>query len=275
MSVSTHKQTLAFFGATGGVCNAALAHALQAGHTCTALARTPQKLIDMIRTAHNISLETIESHLTIHTGDIKDVSAVSSALRDPHDTSKLVDSIIFGIGGYPVFKWSVWQPITLNDVHICEDGTLTIFRALEALASEGVAVTSQGTKPLFISISTTGISDKRRDVPLLLYPLYHYTLHVPHLDKKKAEQLLVKDDGRHIRDCVIIRPTLLTDAAPAGVEKLRVGWEWKDEDVEKSGVREAGPQLGWSVGRKDVGAFVFKKAVQEGNWDGRCVSLTN
>lgn len=274
MSVFTPKQALAFFGATGGVCNAALAHALQAGHKCTALARTPQKLIDMLRITHSIPLDTMEAHLAIHTGDIKDITAVSSALRHPQDPLKLVDAIVFGIGGYPVLQWSFWQPITLNDTHICEDGTLTIFRALEHLETEGVVATSQGVKPLFISISTTGISDKSRDVPLLLYPIYRYALHVPHLDKKKAECLLVEDGGRHICDCVIVRPTLLTDAAPAGVAKLRVGWEWKGEEVEKDGAREAGPQLGWSVGRRDVGAFVFEKVVQEGGWDGRCVSLT-
>lgn len=274
MFPATSNQTLAFFGATGGVCNAALAHALAAGCFCTALARTPQKLVDMLRTTHNIPLKTIEAHLTVHTGDIKDAAAVFSALRSPNNSSYLVDNIVFGVGGYPVLQWSLWQPITLNDVHICEDGTQTIMDALKSLVSKGIGATSQGVKPLFISISTTGISDKARDVPWLLYPLYCYILHVPHLDKKKAEQLLLNDQGRHIRNCVIVRPTLLTDAAPAGVEKIRIGWEWKGTELERDGEIEAGPQLGWSVGRRDVGAFVFEKVVKEGGWEGKCVSLT-
>ena len=274
MSTSTTKQTLAFFGATGGVTNTTLALALKANHHCTALARTPQKLIDMLRTTHDVPLKNIEAYLTIHIGDVKDVSAVSKALRDPNDSSKLVDTIIFGIGSYPKYQWSLWQPITLQDVNICEDGTKTIFSALESLAGQGVAVTSEGKKPLMASISTTGISSKARDVPWLLMPLYQWTLHVPHEDKRKAEQLLLNDDGVHVRDCVVVRPTLLTDAAPRGVGNIRVGWEWKSKDVERRGVREPGPQLGWTIGRKDVGAFVFEKVVSEGGWEGRCVSLT-
>lgn len=271
---SSSTQTLCFFGATGGVANSTLSLALKAGYHSTALARTPQKLIDMLRTIHDVPLERIETHLTIHTGDIKDVSAVSAALRSPLDQTKLVDTIVFGIGGYPVMQWSFFQPITLNDVHICEDATTTIFRALEGLEGQGITESSAGRKPLFSSISTTGISDKGRDVPLLLYPIYVYALHVPHGDKKKAENLLVNDGGRHIRDCVIVRPTLLTDAAASGVDKLRVGWEWKGEETEKAGVKEVGPQLGWTVGRKDVGGFVFEKVIKEGGWEGRCVSLT-
>ena len=272
--MSAPTQTLAFFGATGGVTNSTLAQALTAGYYSAALARTPQKLIDMLRTVHSISLETIEKYLTIHTGDINDLSAVSAALRSPLDPSKLVDTICFGIGAYPVMQWSLFQPITLSDIHICESGVQTIFTALDELEKQGITASSSGLKPLFSSISTTGISDKIRDVPLLLYPVYVYALHVPHEDKKKAELLLVNDGGKHVRDCVVVRPTLLTDAAPAGVEKLRVGWEWKGKETERAGVKEAGPQLGWSVGRKDVGAWVFEKVIKEGGWEGRCVSLT-
>ncbi|KAF1923323.1 uncharacterized protein M421DRAFT_425986 [Didymella exigua CBS 183.55] len=271
--MSPPTQTLAFFGATGGVTNTTLAKTLNAGYHSTALARTPQRLIDMLRTAHSVPLEIIEKYLTIHTGDVKDISAVSAALKNPLDQSKLVDTIIFGIGGYPVMQRSLLQPITLNDVHICEDAISTIFRALEALEIQGVTQSKTGRKPLFSTISTTGISDKGRDVPLLLYPLYIYVLHVPHEDKRKAEQLLINDDGKHIRDCVVVRPTLLTDVAASGVEKLRVGWEWKGAETEKAGIKDKGPELGWTVGRKDVGGWVFEKVVREGGWEGRCVSL--
>ncbi|KAJ4406579.1 hypothetical protein N0V91_004522 [Didymella pomorum] len=272
--MSTPTQTIAFFGATGGVTNSTLACTLTAGYHCTALARTPQKLIDMLRTVHSISSEIIEKYLTIQTGDIKDTTAVAAALRNPLDPSKLVDTICFGVGAYPVMQWSFFQPITLSDVHICEEGVKTIFAALEELGKQGVTSSSSGAKPLFSSISTTGISNKVRDVPLLLYPVYIYALHVPHEDKRKAEQMLINDNGKHLRDCVVVRPTLLTDAAPAGTQKLRVGWEWKGAETERAGVKEAGPQLGWSVGRKDVGAWVFEKVVREGGWEGRCVSLT-
>jgi NAD(P)H-binding len=274
MSAFTPDQTLAFFGATGGVCNRTLALALKAGHHCTALARTPQKLTNMLRTENDVSSETIDKYLTVHSGHIKDIAAISGTLLNPHDTSRLVDTIIFGIGSYPKFQWSLVQPITLQDTQVCEDGTRSVFDALERLAEKGIAATSSARKPLFVSISTTGITTKTRDVPRLLFPLYHWTLHVPHMDKQKAEQLLVLDGGAHIRDCVVVRPTLMTDAAPKGVGALRIGWEWKGAETERDGVVEPGPQLGWSVGRKDVGGFLFEKVVQEGGWEGRCVSLT-
>ena len=58
----------------------------------------------MLRTVHSVPLETIETYLTIHTDDIKNVSVVSSALKSPHDASKLVDTIVFGIREYPVVQ---------------------------------------------------------------------------------------------------------------------------------------------------------------------------
>lgn len=274
MSTSTHEQTIAFFGASGGVCNTTLALALKAGHYCTVLARTPQRVLDMLRVAHNVSLETIDKYLTIHTGHIKDISVVSISLLNPRDTTKLVDTVVFGIGSYPKFQWSLFQPITLQDTTVCADGTATIFRAVEHLASQGINSSVKGEKPLFVSVSTTGISEKARDVPWVLMPLYQWTLHVPHMDKKKAEDLAVKDGGRHVRDCVIVRPTLMTDAGPRGAEGLRVGWEWNGMEIERNGVREPGPQMGWSVGRKDVGGFIFEKVLGEGGWEGKCVSLT-
>ncbi|UPX10194.1 uncharacterized protein EKO05_0000865 [Ascochyta rabiei] len=274
MSASTPKQTLAFFGATGGVCNTTLALALKAGYHCTALARTPQKLADMLQIANNVPSKVLDEYLTIYAGDIKDVPAISQTLLNPQDASRLVDTIVFGIGSYPKFQWSLLQPITLQDTKVCEDGTRSIFHAISSLAKQGIASTSTGTRPLFVSISTTGITTKTRDVPLFLVPLYHWTLHVPHMDKQKAEQLLINDHNQHIRDCVVVRPTLMTDAEPKGVHALRIGWEWKGEETEKDGVKEAGPQLGWSVGRKDVGGFLFEKVLCEGGWEGRCVSLT-
>lgn len=274
MSTSTPKQTLAFFGATGGVCNTTLALALRAEHYCTALARTPQKLVDLLRTNHGVSLETLDKYLTIHTGDIKDPTAIAKVLLNPQAPSKLIDTIVFGIGSYPKFQWSLFQPVTLVDTKICEEGTTTVLRAIDTLAEQGISTSSAGVKPLFISVSTTGISSKARDVPWLLVPLYHWTLHVPHMDKRKAEQVLVTDGGRHIRDCVVVRPTLLTDGEPRGVSALRVGWEWKGEERVRDGVQEVGPQMGWTNGRKDVGAFIFEKAVCEEGWAGKCVSLT-
>lgn len=99
------------------------------------------------------------------------------------------------------------------------------FRHARATEDRGRCwATSQGAKQLFTSVSTMGISDSDevRDVPLLLNLIYQYALHVSHLDNRVAEVLLIEDEGRHVRDCAIDRPTLLTGAAPAGAGKLRV-----------------------------------------------------
>lgn len=84
------------------------------------------------------------------------------------------------------------------------------------------------------------------------------------------------DAGQHVRDFVIVRPTLLTDAEPKGVQGVKVGWEWgaAGEENVKDGVPEPGPMLGYSIGRKDVGEWMLRKVVVEGGWEGRCVSLT-
>lgn len=274
MSTTKPTQTLAFFGATGGVCASTLALALTAGHTCTALSRTPSKLTTLLLTTYHLPPAVLKTHLTIHAGSISSPAAISLVLKNPTDPTKLVDTIIFGIGSSPVLQWNPLQPITLSDPHVCAAGTGAIFSALEALAAECVVACSAGEKPLFVSISTTGISDKARDVPALLWPVYKYALAVPHEDKRVAEGLLRRDQGGHVRDCVVVRPTLLTDGVARGVAELRVGWEWVGEERVRDGVVEVGPQLGWGVGRRDVGAFVFEKVVCEGGWEGRCVSLT-
>ncbi|KAF2465715.1 uncharacterized protein BDR25DRAFT_294742 [Lindgomyces ingoldianus] len=270
--MSASKQTIAFFGATGGCACAALAAALRNGHTCTALARTPDKLRNMLTTTHLIPATTLDSQLTIHAGDVKDSSAVQKVLTLPSNPSVLVDTILFGVGSTPALQWSIMQPVTLTDPTLCEVGMSTVLSTLSCLTESGVSTTAYGKKPFIITISTTGISDGKRDVPYLLYPLYHWLLQVPHVDKKKAEQLLVNDKGANSRDFVIIRPTLLTDGAARGLGKVRVGWEWgvRKETQEK----ELGPALGWTVGRTDVGEFIFREVVVKGGWEGKCVTLT-
>ena len=85
-------------------------------------------------------------------------------------------------------------------------------------------------KPLMVVISTTGLSSQGRDVPLLMLPLYHWMLPVPHADKQKMERLLVDATTSNpatspISGFVVVRPSLLTDGAMLGLDKVRVGWE--------------------------------------------------
>jgi hypothetical protein len=59
-----------------------------------------------------------------------------------------------------------------------------------------------------------------------------------------------------------------------------VGGEWlvRDEGEGEGGEKmrkrdeEVGPVLGWSVGRRDVGGFVWR-VVREGGWEGKGVSV--
>jgi hypothetical protein len=239
-----------------------------------AVARDPKKLRAHLETNMGIPASTIDTYLTIIPGDGKNEAAVAATLRSPLDQSKLADTILFGIGTTPKYQASLTTPITMTDKTVCEDCTRTIFASLSSLAAQGVATTAAGLKPLYVTVSTTGISNKRRDVPASLWPLYHWTLAVPHEDKKKTEALVVADRGRHVRDFVIVRPTLLMSGAAKGLEKVKFGWEWAAQESERGGVKEPGPALGYGISRKDVGLFIYRRVMVEGGWEGKCVSLT-
>lgn len=170
---------------------------------------------------------------------------------------------------------SITKPCTLDDPHVCEMGMSTVLTALRALSDEdGITTTAAGTKPVIVTISTTGIGAGKRDVPLALYPLYHWMLQIPHADKKKMEELLfTAARDQRIADFVIVRPTLLTDGAPKGTAKVRAGWEWGMQGMEGRQAQK-GPELGWTIGRTDVGAWIFEEVIRNGGWEGKCVSLT-
>lgn len=90
-------QSIAFFGATGDCAGWALAHALQDGHECRALARSREKLLDLMR-RKGLSTDVLDKHLTIIQGNAKDINDVKRVLSFD---GKTVDSIMFGIGMSP------------------------------------------------------------------------------------------------------------------------------------------------------------------------------
>lgn len=107
-------------------------------------------------------------------------------------------------------------------------------------------------KPILTAISTTGISSKR-DIPIVMIPLYHWLLRVPHADKKVMEELVEKAAARNvIRSHVIVRPSLLTDGKKLGLSSVRVGWENVDGN---------GAAVGYTISREDVGGFIFEKVI--------------
>lgn len=149
-----------------------------------------------------------------------------------------------------------------------------IYTALERLAlrASPIVATSTGQKPLLIVVSTAGCG-RRRGVPLPVLLQYNYLLGSPLADKQRMEDVVLRDQGDHVRDFVIVRPLVLTDGEARGEKGLRMGWEWGVEGSEEREL-EKGPEIGYYVSRKDVGTWIFEKAVCEGGWEGKCVYLT-
>lgn len=248
-------KTIAFFGATGGCGLAALARSLSASHTCQALCRNPSRLTTALSTNYP---DAPTATLTITEGNAHDPAAVSKVLAHPTDPSRLVDLVVFNLGG--VFNA---RKFALEDPTVCQTAMRTLLSTLDSLVGAG-----HGAYPRIAAVSSTGISDKGRDFPLLIAPLYHIMLPGPHADKKEMEKAL---RGGRAREWTLVRPTLLKDGVNNPSKGIRVGVE----DLE-AGVLES-LEMGYSITRDDVGKWIFENLVQK---DGKeyvrkAVSLTN
>ncbi|KAL2013565.1 hypothetical protein VTN00DRAFT_1090 [Thermoascus crustaceus] len=253
--MDSRRPTLAFFGATGGSTISCLAPAVEAGYKCTALARDPSKLEKLLQT-RGVSESAILSNLQITAGNVTDVDAVTKTLTRDGAT---VDIVISGIGGKLLFD-NPLKP-TLDNPTICQDAISTVIHALRTLP---------GPKPILVALSTTGISDKKRDLPIAMMPMYHWMLKVPHKDKKVMESLILEEvdrpvTQRGISNFVIVRPSLLTDGPGLGVDKIKAGTETR-------------PAVGYTISRNDVGAWVFEKVIknpeEESKFLGQIVTIT-
>lgn len=251
--------TVAFFGATGGCAGFCLADTLNAGYHCTALARTPAKLTKAML-EKGVSSSTLDQQLTIIEGNVKDIQAVKRALQL---NGRVVDKIVNGVGALPVLRWSLTQPVTLDDPTICQDAGTTILEALQALNST--------TKPLLISVSTTGIPPRGKpwDVPFALSAIYRYGLQVPHHDKEVlqenlAEHVKLPESQRGCSAYVLVKASLLMDGPGYGLEKVREG----SEDQ---------PAVGYTIRRRDVGAWMFDRLIKNDmkpEWENKGVCIT-
>ncbi|RYP25942.1 hypothetical protein DL767_008215 [Monosporascus sp. MG133] len=263
----TMKKTIAFFGATGGCGLSALRHSLAAGLTCIALCRTPSKLADRFPSAQY-------PNLTVVQGNAHDADAVARCLVVPSDPSHqtnlgahLVDTIVFSLGGA-----FIWSRLTLDDPHVCERGIAAVLDAIATVRSSNPKYT--GWRPTIAAVSTTGISRAGRDIPLLMVPLYHGILRIPHADKRALEDRLVARRGSGGEDCdydyVVVRPSLLSDGAKPERD-IRVGVEDLRAEVLES--RETGN----FISREDVGRWIFEELVHGGGgkrYHGKAVSIT-
>lgn len=173
--------------------------------------------------------------------------------------SGTADIIVSGIGGKLLFS----NPLspTLDNPTICQDAMRTIITAVDEVnSSSGIE-----KRPLVITLSTTGISDVQRDLPIAMIPMYHWMLKVPHEDKKVMERVILDSEKDVLGGYVIVRPSLLTDGASVGdLSKIRVG-------VETS------PAVGYTISREDVGRWVFEYLVKKGResqYVGEAVTIT-
>ena len=251
------KPLIAFYGATGGSTISALVPALKAGYDCTArkhptslnpttanrrpsVARNPSKLTALLF-EHGVPPSALEAHLTISQGDIYNASDCKKPLTL---NARTVDLVVSGIG----------VPPTGPEIIVCTTAANNILSAIPSLP-----LTASGKKPLFIALSTTGVSNGPRDVPLLFAPLYHWFLANPHKDKRNMESAIAEQTDHF----VIVRPSLLTNGKARGGNKIRVGTEEK-------------PAVGYTISRDDVGLWMFENLVKgEGErYVGRRVTIT-
>lgn len=254
--MSLPSKTVAIFGATGGTGLAVLKLCLAAGNAVNVLARSPSKL------SH---LSSQYPNLHVIQGDIRDLLAVKSTLIL---NNRIVDIVISSIG--MAFKGAL--SLAWNDQSICEDATNTILHALSELEAEANPPSLAGG-PEMVLLSTTGISEKSRDIPIAMVPLYRWMLHVPHEDKKNMEKLMHHGEGR-ARNWVLVRPSFLVDGESKGMEKIRVSTETPSasaKDQEKESVA-----IGYTISREDVGLWIFEECVNANGskWKGKMVTLT-
>lgn len=302
-SEGDNKPTFALLGATGGCVLAFLVRALQAGHKCSAcecysatkafllrghalyiyiyifscptltttklVVRTPSKLTDLLKT-QGVSADLISKHLTIVQGNSKDSIKVAEALKV---NNIVADMVVSGVGGVPVFKPNPLRP-TLDDPTICQDTVSIILNALRELHTN--STTQAKKKPTLVAISSTGISDHNRDVPLAMLPLYHWMLPIPHKDKKMMEKLLVEEikngASSAIENFVAVRPSLLTNGRAEGFGAIRAG-------VDSPGKFD-NSAIGYTISRADVGGWIYEglvedKAGKKSNYLNQCVAITS
>jgi hypothetical protein len=253
--VTLPSKTIAIFGATGGTGLAVLKFALQAGCTVNVLARTPSKLADFSAQYPN--------HLHVIKGDIRDISSIKETLVL---NNKLVDVVVSGIGMVISRKG---LGFTSTDPHICEEGTKLILTALSQIEEDN-KIWFQAGGPQMVLLSTTGISDKGRDIPIAMVPLYHWILAVPHLDKKKMEKAVVNSG----RKWILVRPSFLSDCASRGLENIRVSTETPEASNEKKISDDVA--IGYTISREAVGLWIVEECVKRdaSRWEGKLVTIT-
>ncbi|KAJ8107986.1 hypothetical protein ONZ43_g6562 [Nemania bipapillata] len=226
----TQVQTVAFFGASGGVGLAALKKTLASGRQCVALCRKPAKLAAILPPESNPNLKIVQ-------GNAHDIAAVSTCLLARPGV--LVDQIISTIGGAFVLS-----KMTIDDPEVCRKGAAVLLEALANLRRDGAV-----GQPHIVVCSTTGLSRFGRDIPIAMIPLYHILLKVPHEDKIIMENRLVSSG----EEFTIVRPSFMVSEEETA-KKVRVGVE--DPKTGRESVA-----IGYTISKSDAGIWIAENLV--------------
>ncbi|KAI8876778.1 hypothetical protein K501DRAFT_288729 [Backusella circina FSU 941] len=180
--------------------------------------------------------EEQKSKITVIPGDAFDPEAVK-------ETIKGADIIVSSLGSAFDFK-----KMKLVDPGLCH-------RAMEVLLKVVDNLPQEERPKRIIVVSTTGL-DGMNEVPYLFYPLYYWVLHDAHVDKRDLERLTTTENP-HIKDWIIVRPTLLTDGKLTRKYKSGVGIS------------------GYTISRSDVGHFLLSQCIDKDEWLSKKVVVTN
>lgn len=269
------KPSISIIGSTGGTGLALLRLCLAASYNCTILVRDSEKLLRLL------SLTSAPSNLRIITASIRDIPSVQRALLT--SAGRLVDTVVSCIGFVPSLNLSKGlNPFNnVDSLTLCEQATKIIVQAIEDVKhkltlehSESESEDENGHRweqksPLLVVLSTTGITSGGRDIPYLMYPLYHLA-EAPHKDKRAMEDYLTSATVPSSQPWVVIRPSLLMGdgKGEATGRKIKVG-------VEKDGQHEK-LAIGYTIKREDVGNWIFREVVEgiSEQWVGKAVTLT-
>ncbi|KAJ1555738.1 hypothetical protein HK405_013850, partial [Cladochytrium tenue] len=164
---TTYSKSLhiAVFGPTGGCVSIALARALRDGHSVSALARSPEKLLSILETQHGLVGPASLSALTVVVGNARDPADVARALTADGAWPAGPDLVLGGVGGAPVFSACPTRPMSVDDPTICATWAAALVAALRTVAAASTTddKIARRPPPAVIAISTTGISPRARD----------------------------------------------------------------------------------------------------------------
>lgn len=229
----TTNKTIVFLGATGGCGLSALRRSLNAGHQCVALCRDPSKLTALLPSP-------TPAHLTIVEGNAFDEASLTKIVMSPSNAGVLVDAVVTSIG--PAFSNS--------DFQTCEKGMKALLAVLATCRQNGAT-----GNPRILAISSTGVSQLGRDIPIAVVPLYRTLIKKPHKDKRVMEELLYASNEQW----TILRPSLFLGEGEKN-KTIRVGIEDPVSGIESKAI-------GYTITKEDVGKWIFENILQANGED--------